>query len=128
VCANAHRRGISWRLMPKVDQIPTSGFYFSNGQNGSALLSSSKTFFRLRFYRFLYVKKLQTQTINTENPQGIPLYEKAACKMLLKLTSVVNFKNILQTWFLPISLCQKDKPYEQKRCAKALILKKLLVK
>jgi hypothetical protein len=35
------------------------------------------------------------------------LIEKTAHKMLIKLKSVVNFTNILQTAFVPVFFCQK---------------------
>jgi hypothetical protein len=49
--------------------------------------------------QFPFFKKLQTQTVSTEKLQKINLYEKAACKMFVKLTIGVNFINILQTGF-----------------------------
>jgi len=44
------------------------------------------------------------------------IWQKVACKMLMKLKPVVNFINILQAAFAPISLCQKiTKPSSNKK-------------
>jgi len=56
----------------------------------------------------LLPKKIQIQTVTREKQLCITLLnEKGVCKMLMKLTPVVNFTNILQAAFSPIFFCQK---------------------
>jgi hypothetical protein len=72
-------------------------------------------------------KKLKKKSLERENLHKILLYEKAAHKMLVKLTPGVNFINILQVPFAPIFLCQKiPKPREKQR--KALLYKNVACK
>ena len=57
---------------------------------------------------FLSTKKLQTQIVSTEKLHKTLLYKKAACKMLLKLTPLVNLNNNLQAAFALISFWPKN--------------------
>jgi len=54
----------------------------------------------------LFAKNLQGQTVTREKLHKTLLYEKGASKMLMKLTPVVNFINILQAAFALIFFCQ----------------------
>jgi len=47
-------------------------------------VSISKTFYEQLLHQYFYVKKLQCQTVSREKL----LYEKATCKILVKLTNV----------------------------------------
>jgi len=55
----------------------------------------------------LPIKESQTQILNTQKLCKTLSYEKAAHKMIVKLTPVVNFTNILQAVFFSIIFRQK---------------------
>jgi hypothetical protein len=60
------------------------------------------------FAPIFFCQKIQIQTVTREKQLCITLLnEKGVCKMLMKLTPVVNFTNILQAAFSPIFFCQK---------------------
>jgi len=52
-------------------------------------------FYRHLLRKYSFAKKLQIKTVCREMLHKVLLYEKAAHKMLLKLTPAVNFINIL---------------------------------
>jgi len=51
--------------------------------------------------------KITKPNVTREKLHKTHSYEKGGCKMLMKLTPIVNFINILQTAFAPIFLRQK---------------------
>jgi hypothetical protein len=53
----------------------------------------------------LLLKNYETQTVSTLKICKTLLHEKGTCKMLVKLTPVVNFINILQADFASILFC-----------------------
>ncbi len=68
----------------------------------------SSTFYEQLLHWYSFAKKLKSQTVRREKLGIALLYQKGMSKMLMKLTPVVNFTNILWTAFPPISFCQKN--------------------
>jgi len=59
------------------------------------------------FAQILFWKKSQSQAVIREKLQKALSYKKGKRKMLMKLTPVVNFNNILWAPFVPILFQQK---------------------
>jgi hypothetical protein len=73
-------------------------------------VSISSTFYTQLLRQYFDAKKLQSQNITREKLHKTLLYEKFACKMLMKLKTVANFINILRAAFLAnIPLPKKSK-------------------
>jgi hypothetical protein len=71
------------------------------------LTSHSPTFYKQLLYQYYFTQKLRSQTVIREKLHIKLSYEKAALKMLVKFTPVVNFVNNLQEAFAQILLWQK---------------------
>jgi len=79
----------------------------SHHTNNVSLQSISPTFYDQLLSLFPSTKKLQIQTETTFKLRKTLLYEKSVHKMLVKLTPIINFINILQSAFELISFYQK---------------------
>jgi len=70
-------------------------------------LVKTATFYEQPLRQYFFAKKnYKAQNCWRKVAQNT-LYEKAVCKMLVKLTRLVNLNNILQAAFKPIFFCQK---------------------
>jgi len=56
-------------------------------------------FYNQLLCRYSFNKKLQSQTVIREKLRKAPSYKKGMCKMIVKLTTGVNFINVLHAAF-----------------------------
>jgi len=75
--------------------------------NSGLLKSISSTFYEQLMRQYFCAKKLQSPTVIREKQRKALLYKKGLSKMLMKLTPVVNFIDILWATFAVIFLHQK---------------------
>jgi hypothetical protein len=67
-------------------------------------VSISSTLYKRLLRQYFCAKKVQALNLSTKKSRPKLLYEKAASKMLVKLTPSVNFINVLRAAFAYVSV------------------------
>ena len=80
----------------------------TNFSEDHILESISPTFYKQLWRQLPFQQNLLTQTERTQKLQKSVWQKNAVCKMSVKVTPAVNFTNILQASFAPISFCPKN--------------------